>query len=143
MRILWPFFIALVLTVSATAQERQPTFRRYEVPVWSGTLKSPTNAQLRTGNLYQFRTRIREAMGQPINFAGRYTVVVWGCGSGCQYGAVVNRVTGAAQRLPMSAMTGYEFQANSQLLVVNPDGTVFGEGPTWYQITGGSFLQLD
>lgn len=143
MRILWPFLIALVLAASATAQERQPTFQSYEVSVWSGVLKTPTSTQLRADNLYQFRARIREAMGQPINFAGRYTVVVWGCGSGCQYGAVINRVTGAAQRLPMPAMTGYEFRADSQLLVVNPDGTVFGEGPTWYQITGGRFLQLD
>lgn len=135
--------IALVLAASAVAQEQQPTFQRYEVLVWSGVLKTPSNAQLRAENLYQFRTRIREAMGQPINFAGRYTVVVWGCGSGCQYGAVVNRATGVARRLPMPAMTGYEFQANSQLLVVNPDGTMFGEDPTRYLISGGRFLLLD
>lgn len=41
-----------------------------------------------------FRTRIREGAQTGPNFAGHYTVVSWGCGTGCLSFAIVDAITG-------------------------------------------------
>ena len=41
-----------------------------------------------------FRTRIREGAKQGPNFAGHYTIVFWGCGTGCVSLAIVDARTG-------------------------------------------------
>jgi hypothetical protein len=41
-----------------------------------------------------FRTRIREGAKKGPNFAGHYTIAVWGCGSLCTSMVVVNANTG-------------------------------------------------
>lgn len=42
----------------------------------------------------RFRTAIAEGARRGPDFAGRYTVVSWGCGSGCSAIAIVDAVTG-------------------------------------------------
>ena len=66
-----------------------------------------------------FRTRIAEGSRQPANFAGQCVVVEWGCGSGCQTGAILDLQNGKIYDLP-SAQLGYEYRTTSLLLVVNP-----------------------
>jgi hypothetical protein len=48
-----------------------------------------------------FRGRLREDSRQGPNFAGRYTVVSWGCGTGCAQVAVVDAVTGRVYWPPL------------------------------------------
>jgi len=38
----------------------------------------------------RFRTRLREAVEKGPNFAGRFTIASWGCGSGCVQYAIVD-----------------------------------------------------
>ena len=41
-----------------------------------------------------FRTVIRNGASQGPNFAGHYTLVMWGCGSSCRQFAIVDALTG-------------------------------------------------
>lgn len=41
-----------------------------------------------------FRTRLREAAKDKANFAGRYILTAWGCGTTCLMGAVIDAKTG-------------------------------------------------
>jgi tetratricopeptide (TPR) repeat protein len=42
----------------------------------------------------KYRTMLREHAGEGPNFAGRYTVVTWGCGTACRELAIVDARTG-------------------------------------------------
>lgn len=70
---------------------------------------------------WNFRTRISEGTaGVCANFDGAFTVVTWGCGTECQDGAMVDRTDGKIYWLPDLASYGYEYHAESSLLIVNP-----------------------
>ena len=49
-----------------------------------------------------FRGRLREGSRQGPNFAGHYTVVFWGCGTGCAQVAVVDAKTGRIYWPPLA-----------------------------------------
>jgi hypothetical protein len=67
-----------------------------------------------------YRTKLREGAAQGPNFAGRYTVVVWGCGSGCQIVAVVDARTGRLSPETLHTMNGVSFRRASALLIADP-----------------------
>lgn len=70
-----------------------------------------------------YRTRLREGFNaDTANFAGHYTFVYFGCGSPCQGSLVVDRKTGKVYDSP-SASFGYDFRADSRMLIVNPPDT--------------------
>lgn len=76
----------------SSAQVDIPKFRNYPVnKVFKGR-----NARVRlvTETDRMFRTRLRRAAKQKPNFAGRYVVTSWGCGTSCIMGAVVDVKTG-------------------------------------------------
>jgi|GEM_PF-1265586 len=52
-------------------------------------------------------------------FGGHYELIMWGCGSPCADGVIVDRKTGKMYDLPHS-MIGYEYRTNSMMLIVNP-----------------------
>ncbi|MET0394771.1 MAG: hypothetical protein ABW019_16620 [Chitinophagaceae bacterium] len=67
-----------------------------------------------------YRTRIREGYREDsVNFAGHYTLVIWGCGAPCQAAVIIDRQTGKIYDVP-TASGGYEFRVDSRLLIVNP-----------------------
>ena len=70
-------------------------------------------------DLRLFRTVLREGATRGPNFAGRLTVVQWGCGSPCQVQQLIDAPTG---RLLGSVGTelGAEYHVDSRLLVANP-----------------------
>ena len=71
---------------------------------------------------HMFRTRIRNAGKNDYpNFAGHYIITTWGCGSSCQYGAIIDATNGHVLELPI-AYYGHEYNLESRLLVVNPVG---------------------
>jgi len=85
----------VIIIASAWAQQHQnsrPDFKDYAVQrVYSGHPAAPklSKAQL------MYRTRIREGAKSKVEFAGHYTVPVWGCGTGCAVFAIVDSITGA------------------------------------------------
>ncbi|HEX8499956.1 MAG TPA: hypothetical protein VF659_05135 [Pyrinomonadaceae bacterium] len=66
--------------------EDYPAREVYRGPVAPVRLDSP--------RARMFRTRLSEDSRSGPNFAGRYTVVVWGCGTGCAQMGVVDSKTG-------------------------------------------------
>jgi len=75
-----------------------------------------------------FRTRLREDSRRGPNFAGRYTVVFWGCGTGCAQVAVVAARSGRVYWPPLdfvdipddaaTAEKNRNFRLDSKLLVL-------------------------
>jgi hypothetical protein len=80
-----------------------------------------------------YRTRIRPGAKDGPNFSGHYTVVTWGCGSGCLWFAAVDARTGRVYFNPKAANVStvpyqdedsLQYRIDSRLLVVS--GVVFG-----------------
>ncbi len=68
----------------------------------------------------KFSTIITEAVRGGINFAGRYAVAEWGCGTSCQDHAIIDLATGRIIRFGLVSALGVERAADSRLIVVNP-----------------------
>jgi len=96
-----------------------PSFDDAEYFVGSIVRNTSTKPNLNSEFALNFITRITEAAKQEPNFAGRYSLTSWGCGTSCQSGAVVNLVTGEVIAIP-TASWGYEYHVHSALLVLNP-----------------------
>lgn len=73
------------------------------------------------------RNGIIKVLEAGVNFAGNNTLISWSCGMYCQIGAIVNRRTGKFVPLPTSTL-GYEFEADSLLLVTDADFSYYGDG---------------
>jgi hypothetical protein len=67
-----------------------------------------------------YRTRLRDGARTGPNFAGAFTVVVWGCGSSCQVGVVINANTGALSVQSLRTTNGVEYRRESRLLIADP-----------------------
>jgi len=69
-----------------------------------------------------FKTRLREALADKPNFAGHYVLTIWGCGTSCISGGIVDKVTGKAYPLPELLMgvyplkPGFENQDDRELI---------------------------
>jgi hypothetical protein len=138
----------------ARAQGRVPKFRDYPVKaVYRGR---PARVVL-TPDTRLFRTRLRAAGRERPNFAGRYVVTTWGCGTGCRSGAVVDLKTGRVHPLPHQLCCWpygeppypepLEFRPDSRLIVLTgargatetEDGQV---GVHFYEFRNGRFRHL-
>jgi len=92
------------------------SFDGFKVNVYTGKLSNPdfsTNPGAK-----RFITRIKSACEKGVNFAGHYTLAIWGCGSGCQSGVVVDRKTGEIYD-GYGTSWGSKFKIDSQLIVRN------------------------
>ena len=153
-RILTIALLSLCAAAPALAQGRVPRFRDYPAKeVYRGR---PARVVL-TRDDRAFRTRLREAGRQRPNFAGRYVVTTWGCGTGCRVGAVVDLKTGRVHWLPHGlccwAYGGppypepAEFRLDSRLIILTgargESETEEGEvGVHFYEFRQGRFRHL-
>lgn len=62
---------------------------------------------------------IKEYQNSKNLFAGHYSFISWGCGSACQMSAIVDQHNGKIYEAP-NASLGYEFKADSKMLIINP-----------------------
>ncbi len=99
-----------------------PLFSDYLVKLLSTPLSSLPSIKLDTHpSGSQFKTRITQANKETPNFAGKYSIVIWGCGTSCQAGVIIDRSTGIIiGYLPFVFEYGYEAKIDSSLLIVNP-----------------------
>jgi hypothetical protein len=115
-----------------------PTFSNYPVALEDPVIHPKVDTRTTTiGRRY--RTVLRNFIESGANYAGHYTVVVWGCGSSCSSFAVVNLKTGQVivptginsvtgihldntteQFLPegLHSYWGYRYRLDSSLLVL-------------------------
>lgn len=91
-------------------------FEDYQVDVYKGKLAPPDFST--DPDAKRFITRITKACEEGINFAGHYTLVIWGCGSPCQSGVVVDRKTGRIYGGYGTAL-GAEFRIDSRMIIRN------------------------
>ena len=86
----------------ARAESPAPRFKDYPARgVYRGR---PAPVRLDSRRARMFRTRLREDSRTRPNFAGRYTVVIWGCGTGCAQMGVVDAKTGRVYFPPVEYM---------------------------------------
>jgi hypothetical protein len=111
---------------SSRPATRAPRFEDYPVrEVYRGQV-APVRLDSKKARM--FRTRLREDSRVGPNFAGHYTVVIWGCGTGCAQMGVVDAQTGKVYFPPVEWMDipdmedeqarGKFFRLDSKLLVI-------------------------
>ena len=117
-----------LLCVGSQAQRRTvPRFEDYPAPVYAGK-RAPVNLRSARG-AGSYRTRLREGAKEGINFAGHYTLVQWGCGTGCLDAAIIDGKTGRVyfpDQLGGAGLWSWsdnfydplQFKPNSRLLVL-------------------------
>jgi hypothetical protein len=126
-------FCVLALAAEAPPQAEKPRLNFSEYParhVYQGKPAQP----ILNKDQRMFRTMIRSGAQSPVEFAGHYTVPMWGCGSGCNEFAIVDSITGrvydapfSLDELPMSWEDQHsdhvpermEFHADSRLMKIN------------------------
>ena len=81
-----------LLTSFAHAQDgATPNFKDYAAPVYKGRAAA---LKLTTPQSRGYRTRLREGARRAVNFAGRYKLHTWSCGTGCLQTAFIDAKTG-------------------------------------------------
>lgn len=81
----------------------------------------------------RFKTMIKQSFEKnETNFAGKYIIDDWGCGSPCLLGIAIEVKKGKLIEIPPSSV-GYKFQKDSRLLIVNPPDSLD------YYISGGAY----
>jgi len=96
--------LLLVLGFSSFAQvakdAKLPRFEDFpETERWAG---SPPKVMLDRPVVRMFRGQFRYAALQPPNFAGHYRIAIWGCGTQCLEGGMIDLATGKVIELPTS-----------------------------------------
>jgi hypothetical protein len=136
----------------ARAERPAPRFEDYPA---RGIYKGPVaRVRLDSKQARMFRTRLREDSRSGPNFAGHYTVVIWGCGTGCAQMGVVDARTGRVYFPPLEEMDfpdleneqvrARTFRLDSKLLVLTQnhyDGHG-GYAAFYYLFDGGRFRLL-
>ena len=108
---------------TATRIDSTPAARFGDYPVSDTSLGQPRPAGVvfvsaDYGRMYG--TRLRQGAAEGPNFAGHFTVVTWGCGTGCQIAAVVDARTGRLSEQTLLTANGLRFRRDSRLLYADP-----------------------
>ncbi len=95
-----------------------------------------------------YRTKLRDGAVAGPNFAGGYTVVLWGCGTGCQILSVVDPRTGRLSGQTLLTANGVQYRRDSRLLYVDPptpeqpDNCASCGTPAFYEWRDGRFIPV-
>jgi hypothetical protein len=101
----------------AVAVRPTPRFEDYPVADTSLGRAHPASVVFASADYgAMYGTRLRQGAAEGPNFAGHYTVVTWGCGTGCQIAAVVDARTGRLSEQTLLSANGLQFRRNSRLL---------------------------
>lgn len=96
-----------------------PDFSSY--PVDYDFFGTPAEPDFSTNtNALQFVTKIKEGAKNGPNFAGKYTIVTWGCGTSCQSSAILDTENGKIITLGIISAYGISYRLDSNLLIINP-----------------------
>ena len=121
--------IFLTFSSSVLAQTPTPAFTQYaakvaEIKNVRVNLRSHKNANM-------FRTNLRNAAKEGVNFAGHYILTTWGCGTNCSQSAIIDARNGRVFFPRELEGAGFGFcdlpddtepivsQADSRLLILN------------------------
>lgn len=120
--------VIVMLFASNAFGQKTPKFSDYPAKVQTATakqvnLKSHPRARL-------FRTNLREALKEGVNFAGRFIIATWGCGTSCGDSGIIDAKTGnvffptelGGVSMGMGELSEgepLEYRKNSRLLIIN------------------------
>lgn len=106
----------------AHAKSEIPQFSEYPVTVYKG---QTAKLDMSDPDARMFRTRLSEALIEPVDFAGEYVIAMWGCGAMCRSYSFVSKKTG---KLLNAGFGGEEQQEdvigakpNSRLIITNEE----------------------
>ncbi len=128
------------VTNSTSLTVDQP-FRFERYPVSVAEISAGKKPILSTAFAKRYKTVITADAGKPVNFAGHYRVVTWGCGTDCRGFAIINKLTGATYALPgvdyVAGVMGndeerLEFKKDSRLFVITGIKNDEVEGKFYY-----------
>jgi len=129
-------FLILFLGISVQAAAAQSLrLQKYPAQVFSGR---PAAAKISSPRARIYRTVIRNGAREGPNFAGHYTIVVWGCGLNCRQLAIVDARSGEVffpsnllqiNFLFEDTAEFLQFRKNSRLLIVV--GSMVGTNDDW------------
>ncbi len=127
-------FLLILLQLPASGS-RLPSFADYAVAeVFKG---KPARVDFRSDPVARrFRTRLTAGAAKGPNFAGRFTVVVWGCGTACESVAIIDAKSGRVYSPLGPVSNGVCFRPDSALMITDPiDRETFeayqGHLPEW------------
>jgi hypothetical protein len=127
-----PAIAALIIStaapcISGEADTAKPTFSDFTVAEHFKGKPAPVNLS-GDPKAKTYRTMLREGARRGPNFAGHFTIVIWGCGSSCQQFAIVDAVTGKvyfSREVPYVSFGdregepyGLDFREDSRLIAV-------------------------
>ncbi len=131
MKVKFVLLTALFLAFNSIgfAQSTTPTFKQYAARV-----EKPRNVRVNLKshkNANMFRTNLRNAAKEGVNFAGHYILTTWGCGTNCSQSAIIDARNGKVFFPDQLEGAGFGFcelpddtepivhKADSRLLVLN------------------------
>lgn len=138
--------------------QKTPTYSQFSVKIEKKTAKKINLTSHSKAKNY--RTNLKNALANyGVNFAGKYIVAQWGCGSGCTESAIIDAKTGnvffpnelqgvLAGGLSLGEHNMIEFKPNSNLLMIyGYAGFNFEEGKEtqhgiYYYLWDGKKLKL-
>ncbi len=127
-------FVFAVLIISAAfeagavaSDASLPTFEQF--PANPSSAHAPAKVRLDSHpKARRFRTVLREGAAAGPNFAGRYTIITWGCGTACQEVGIIDATNGQVffprqlQPNAYDAVTDetppFQYRLDSRLLIV-------------------------
>lgn len=144
--------ILIVFFSVLSSGQKIPQFRDYAVSeVYTGKNAKPVI----TKSDRLFRTRLSEGAKEEPNFAGRYILTAWGCGTSCLMGAVIDAKTGKISWLPgtVCCWDNYEesfhpivFRLNSRLIIlsglINENEKHDPADSHYYEFKNGKFVYI-
>ena len=126
-----PLTLVLALAAALVSAPAQgfvpPAFDQF--PVAPTTLSKVMAPDVSSGEARTYRTMLREGAKVGVNFAGHYTVVMWGCGVPCKQLALIDRRTGTVYFFPVEVALGAEYRVDSALFVTDALSMIRAQGP--------------
>jgi hypothetical protein len=97
-----------------------PRFRDYPATPYVGPTAAPDVRSDSRSRMY--RTQLREWAKEKPNFAGRYILATWGCGTSCTQLAIIDASTGKVFH-PLGARMNWVIDVHHKLLVAGEPST--------------------
>jgi hypothetical protein len=97
-------FVFLAIGACLFGEEAKPRPKFTDFPVTKIYQGTPAPPRLVNQGQRTFRTMIRRGAKNHVEFAGHYTVPVWGCGTECVEFVIVDSTAGKVYDVPFSAV---------------------------------------
>ncbi|ROP60012.1 hypothetical protein EDF81_2837 [Enterobacter sp. BIGb0383] len=124
---------AMLLPAYGFTEDALPKGKDYPAaPLYTGKTAASVDYSDDFTNTY--RTRFKEALANPVAFAGEYSTTSWGCGLACTETAFINKRTGRALNLSFKSYSireGVKVPFGAEIVYMKQDSNLlvtYGSG---------------